>query len=64
MPSHMMLLSPCLHQLPKLHYGLKDKVEHRPVTAAMWNSWQLTALSQHRMMCAVCFLSLSKIALV
>lgn len=25
MPSHMMLLSPCLHQLPKLHYGLKDK---------------------------------------
>ena len=27
MPSHMVLLSPCLHQLPKLHYGLKDKVQ-------------------------------------
>jgi lysyl-tRNA synthetase class 2 len=25
MPSNMVLLSPCLHQLPKLHYGLKDK---------------------------------------
>jgi len=27
MPSDMVLLSPCLHQLPKLHYGLKDKVQ-------------------------------------
>ncbi|KAK2151477.1 hypothetical protein LSH36_362g05000 [Paralvinella palmiformis] len=26
-PQHMELLSPCLHQLPKMHYGLKDKVE-------------------------------------
>lgn len=26
MPSEMTLLSPCLHMLPHLHYGLKDKV--------------------------------------
>lgn len=25
MPTSIQLLSPCLHQLPKLHYGLKDK---------------------------------------
>ena len=25
-PSYMELLAPCLHQLPALHYGLKDKV--------------------------------------
>ena len=25
-PSHIELLSPCLHMLPHLHFGLKDKV--------------------------------------
>ena len=25
-PKEMKLLSPCLHQLPAMHYGLKDKV--------------------------------------
>lgn len=25
-PQSMQLLAPCLHQLPALHYGLKDKV--------------------------------------
>ena len=25
-PKDMELLSPCLHQLPALHFGLKDKV--------------------------------------
>lgn len=29
MPYEMVLLSPCLHQLPHLHYGLKDKVWRR-----------------------------------
>ena len=26
MPTSVTLLSPCLHMLPHLHYGLKDKV--------------------------------------
>ena len=26
LPSTVTLLSPCLHMLPHLHYGLKDKV--------------------------------------
>lgn len=25
-PKEMVLLSPCLHQLPHLYYGVKDKV--------------------------------------
>ena len=25
-PYNMVLLSPCLHQLPSLHFGVKDKV--------------------------------------
>lgn len=27
-PKEMTLLSPCLHMLPHLHFGLKDKVPH------------------------------------
>lgn len=27
-PTEMIVLSPCLHMLPHLHYGLKDKVKH------------------------------------
>lgn len=29
-PTHMELLSPCLHMLPHLHFGLKDKVGYCP----------------------------------
>lgn len=29
MPHTITLLSPCLHMLPHLHYGLKDKVKSR-----------------------------------
>ena len=32
-PQEMQLLSPCLHQLPKLHYGLKEKVKACIVTS-------------------------------
>jgi len=28
MPTEMILLSPCLHQLPHLHYGLKNQVNY------------------------------------
>lgn len=33
-PESMELLSPCLHQLPMLHYGLKDKVDSDFINAS------------------------------
>ena len=41
MPSQMTLLSPCLHQLPKLHYGLKDKVQQWIYTGQLTDIFQL-----------------------
>lgn len=35
-PTTMKLLSPCFHQLPMLHYGLKDKVDGRG-----WCGWRV-----------------------
>lgn len=38
-PESMELLSPCLHQLPMLHYGLKDKVDSDFLKAAASNTF-------------------------
>ena len=37
-PHEITLLSPCLHMLPHLHFGLKDKVLVIPV--ALGGSWR------------------------
>jgi hypothetical protein len=39
----MTLLSPCLHMLPHLHFGLKDKV-----TTCAWSDIWSVALVVHR----------------
>ena len=36
LPSHVMLLAPCLHMLPHLHFGLKDKV-CREITISVYD---------------------------
>lgn len=36
-PIELTLLSPCLHMLPHLHFGLKDKVGWLAAAEAIWD---------------------------
>ena len=38
-PSHVELLSPCLHMLPHLHFGLKDKVSSTLANYREYHNW-------------------------
>ena len=38
LPSNVTLLSPCLHMLPHLHFGLKDKVKQSASSFVLFRS--------------------------